>query len=287
MNRAEAWARWLVAVALVTLLSLALVACGTRSLSAPFPVAAGGLTTEQDSGTLTVFAAASLADAFQEIGRELEADGAGLRIDFNFAGSQQLRTQLAQGARADLFASADAPTMAGAQVDGTVTGTPRVFTENRLVLITPAANPARIERLEDLATPGLKLVLADEQVPVGAYARQALDKMGAGPAFGADFPAKVLANLVSNESNVRQVVAKVQLGEADVGIVYASDAEAAGDALRVFEIPPAVNVTARYPLAMVTDAPNPDAAARFIDYVLSPAGQEILSRHGFLPVDTE
>lgn len=243
------------------------------------PEAAGALT-----GELTVFAAASLTDAFQEIGAQLEADNPGLRIVFNFAGSQALRAQLAEGARADVFASADEVTMEGAREDGSIAGEPRIFAQNQLVVILPADNPAGVQELRDLARPRLKLVLADETVPAGRYARQVLATMGQDPAFGSDFTDQVLANVVSNETNVRQVVAKVQLGEADAGIVYAADVTPALRAdVTVLDIPAEFNVVARYPIAIVQDAANPAAAQAFIDEVLSPTGQDTLARHGFLP----
>lgn len=234
-------------------------------------------------GQLTVFTAASLTDAFQEIAATLEQGNPGTKVTFNFAGSPTLRTQLAQGARADVFASADEPNMQGAQQDGTIAGEPRIFARNLLVVIVPAANPAGIATLQDLARAGIKLILARKEVPVGNYARQSLDKMSQDTAFSRDFATRVLANLVSEEPNVKQVVTKVQLGEADAGIVYASDVTpAVRGALRVLSIPEPLNVVARYPIAVVKDAANAAGARVFIDYVLSPAGQAILTRHGFL-----
>nr|PZN61760.1 MAG: molybdate ABC transporter substrate-binding protein [Sphaerobacter thermophilus] len=246
------------------------------------PEAAGAPT-----GEVTVFAAASLTDAFQEIGAQLEADNPGLRIVFNFAGSQALRAQLAEGARADVFASADEVTMEGAREDGSIAGEPLIFAQNQLVVILPADNPAGVQEVRDLARPGLKLVLADETVPAGRYARQVLAAMGQDPAFGSDFTDQALANVVSNETNVRQVVAKVQLGEADAGIVYASDVTPTVRAeVTVLDIPAEVNVVARYPIAIVQNAGNPTGAQAFIEAVLSPAGQDTLARHGFLPASS-
>jgi molybdate transport system substrate-binding protein len=168
---------------------------------------------------LTIFTAASLTDAFREMGANIEQANPGTKVTFNFAGSPTLRTQLAQGARADVFASADEPNMQGAQKDGTIASEPRLFVRNQLVAIVPAANPAQVMRLQDLAKPGVKLVLTNKEVPVGNYSRQALAKMSQDTAFGAEFATRVLANLVSEETNVKQVVAKVQLGEADAGIL--------------------------------------------------------------------
>jgi molybdate transport system substrate-binding protein len=236
-------------------------------------------------GELTIFTAASLTDAFKEMGANLEQANPGTKVIFNFAGSPTLRTQLAQGARADVFASADEPNMQGAQKEGTIASEPQLFVRNQLVAIVPAANTAQVLRLQDLAKPGIKLVLTNKEVPVGNYSRQALTKMGQDAAFGPEFVTRVLANLVSEETNVKQVVAKVQLGEADAGIVYSSDVTpAVREAVQVLVIPETFSVIARYPIAVVREAPNAAGARAFIDYVLSPAGQAILTKHGFLPV---
>ena len=237
-------------------------------------------------GELTIFTAASLTDAFKEMGANLEQANPGTKVLFNFAGSPTLRTQLAQGARADVFASADEPNMQGAQKEGSIASEPRIFVRNQLVAIVPAANPAQVMRLQDLAKSGVKLVLTNKEVPVGNYSRQALTKMSQDAAFGAEFTTRVLANLVSEETNVKQVVAKVQLGEADAGIVYSSDVTpAVRGAVQVLAIPESFNVIARYPIAVVREAPNAAGARAFIDYVLSPAGQAILTKHGFLALE--
>jgi molybdate transport system substrate-binding protein len=234
-------------------------------------------------GELTTFTAASLTDAFKEMAAQIERANPGTKLTFNFAGSPTLRTQLAQGARADVFASADEPNMHAAQKDGTISGEPRVFARNLLVVVVPANNPAGIKTLQDLAKPKLKLVLTNKDVPVGNYARQALDKMSHDPAFGDDFAKRVLTNLVSEETNVKQVASKVQLGEADAGIVYSTDVtQALRSAVRVIDIPAEFNVIAKYPIAAVKGARNESGARAFIEYVLSPAGQAILTRHGFL-----
>jgi molybdate transport system substrate-binding protein len=234
-------------------------------------------------GELTIFAAASLADAFKEMATQIEQANPGTKLAFHFAGSPTLRTQLAQGARADVFASADEPNMDGAEKDGTISGEPQIFARNLLVVVVPANNPAGINTLQDLAKPKLKLVLTNKAVPVGHYTRQALEKMSQDPAFGKNFSARVLANLVSEETNVKQVASKVQLGEADAGIVYSTDVTPAiRSAVRVIPIPPEFNIMAKYPIATVRGTRNESAARAFIAYVLSPAGQAILARHGFL-----
>ncbi len=157
------------------------------------------------------------------------------------------------------------------------------FLTNQLVIILPPNNPADIQSLPELALPGLKLVLADATVPAGKYARQSLEKMGADPAFGTDFVDKVIANVASNETDVKQVVTKVQLGEADAGIVYVSDAIAA-PGLKSIQIPENYNVIARYPIAALETSAQPKLAAEFITFVLSGDGQKILKRWGFTPI---
>jgi molybdate transport system substrate-binding protein len=235
-------------------------------------------------GTLTVFAAASMTDAFREMGTLWQQANPGCTVAFNFGGSPTLRTQLAQGAHADVFASADKPTMEGAQKDGSIDATPSIFAQNKLTVIVPAANPAGITTLRDLAKPGVKLDLAEPTVPVGNYARQAFTTMGRDPSFGSDFVAAVANNVVSNESDVKQVVAKVQLGEADAGVVYQTDVTApVRSAVKLIIIPDRFNVIAQYPIAVVKGAPNADGAQAFITFVLSPAGQAVLAKYGFAP----
>ena len=234
------------------------------------------------SHTLTVYAAASLTDAFTEIGNAFEADHPDVGVVFNFGGSQNLRTQIEQGAPADVFASANTKEMNTLVVQGFVAaGTPKIFLANQLVVILPKDNPAGITSLEDLSKPNLKLVLAAEEVPAGRYARQVLENLNS--MFGADYRDKVLANLVSNEDNIRQAVTKVQLGEADGSIVYISDAVAAPGLPRI-EIPADVNVLAEYPITQLVSSLNPELADQFIAFILSPTGQAILAKWGFTPV---
>lgn len=233
--------------------------------------------------SLTVFAAASLTATFREIGRLYEAQHPGSTLRLNFAGSQQLAVQIEQGARADVFASADARWMQYLQGRGLLEGEPRVLARNRLVVILPAANPAHIERLGDLAHPGLKIVLAAEAVPAGAYSREVLRRLSGTSGLGADYAARVLANVVSLEENVNAVAGKVRLGEADAGIVYRTDAGGGTDGLRVLEIPDSANVVAEYVVGAVRSGRASEAARGFIALVLSPEGQKILRDHGFLP----
>ena len=234
--------------------------------------------------TLTVFAAASLSDAFTEIGQNFEAVHPGVSVALNFAGSQTLSTQLTQGAVADIFASANITEMDRLAAASLVsTDSPRIFLTNQLIVILPGDNPANLQTLQDLTRPGIKLVLADKSVPAGKYTLQILDNMVKDAAFGADFKTRLLANVVSNETDVKQVVAKVQLGEADAGIAYLSDSIAAPE-LKTIQIPANLNVLARYPIAALTNAPQPQLAAEFVAYVLSADGQAILKKWGFTPI---
>jgi molybdate transport system substrate-binding protein len=255
----------------------------TEALSVfPTEVATTVPTAKPEPRTLTVFAAASLTNAFGEIGKTFETANPGVTVKFNFGGSQTLRTQIEQGAQADVFASANTKEM-----DALVTGkfvtadASKIFLTNQLVIIMPAKNPAGLAELADLAKPGLKLVLAAKEVPVGNYALQVLDKLDV--ALGAGYKDNVLKNVVSYESDVKQVVAKIQLGEADAGIVYMSDTVATPD-LQKIEIPAESNVIAKYPMAALSQSQNPNLAQAFIAYVLSTDGQATLQKWGFLPV---
>lgn len=225
---------------------------------------------------LVVFAASSLTESFESIAAAFEASHEGVEVDLSFGGSSTLSTQIVQGAPADVFASADELRMAVVVDAGLVEGAPRTFAGNELVVITP--QDSAIATLSDLAEDGVRLVLAGPEVPVGNYSRIALDRLDA--LLGDDYSERVLANLVSEEPNVRQVAAKVELGEADAAIVYATDA-AILKAVRVLPIPDAANVRAVYPIAVLTDAEDPDLAATFVDFVLAPDGQAILADRGF------
>lgn len=257
------WTRVLLAVAVVLA-----AACGpggaARSASDGRSAAVG-----QPAGDLTVFAAASLTDAFEELGRTFEADLPGVSVTFNFAGSQQLATQIVEGAPADVFASAS-----GSQIDvvadaDLLAGEPVEFATNRLEIAVEPGNPKAVAGLSDLAREDVTVVLAAEEVPAGQYAREALDAAG------------VRVTPVSLETDVRAVLTKVALGEADAGIVYASDIIAAGDDVTGVEIPDEDNVTATYPAAAIAGSPNPDAAQAFLAHLTSDAGRATLEEFGF------
>jgi molybdate transport system substrate-binding protein len=234
--------------------------------------------------TLTVFAAASLTGAFGDIGAAFEAAHPGVTVKFSFGGSSTLRTQIEQGAPVDVFASADQKNMDPLISENLIAvGASKDFVTNLLIVILPPKNPANVQSLQDLAKPGLKLILADTSVPVGNYARQALSNMSKDATFGADFSTKVLANVVSNETDVKQVVSKVDLGEGDAGIVYVTDANTAPD-LKTIAIPDSYNVIAKYPIAPLAKTSNTDLASAFVAYILSPDGQAVMKKWGFTPI---
>jgi molybdate transport system substrate-binding protein len=206
-------------------------------------------------------------------------------VRFNFAASNQLALQIENGAHADVFASADQPWMAFVARHDRLAGSAEVFARNRMIAIVPRTNPARIGGLHDFARRGVKLVLAGQAVPAGAYARDVLHNLARRPEYGEDFARRVLANLVSEEENVRAVVTKVQLGEADAGFCYVSDTVGpVARYLRTFPIPDSLNVLADDPIAALKSASDSDAAHAFVARVLSPEGQRILARAGFIPV---
>lgn len=235
----------------------------------------------EDAGEVLIFAASSLTDVFGAIESDLEAANPGLDIVYNFAGSQALATQLAEGAPADVFASANNTQMAAAVDAGVIDGEPVEFANNRLAIVVPADNPAGIDSYDDLAGDNVQVVLAAENVPVGGYSRSSICGAEAAGIGGEGFAAAVANNVVSNESNVRNVLAKVELGEADAGIVYETDiTDDVADAVTVIEIPTELNVIASYPIAAVADG-NSAAADAFISYLLGPDGQARLAEFGF------
>jgi molybdate transport system substrate-binding protein len=230
---------------------------------------------------LRIFAAASLTEAFQEIATLYRAQYPGDTVEFNFAGSQILRTQIEEGAPADVFASADHVQM-DAMKRKNLVGPDSVFARNRLVVVTPRKSP-KVRELADLARPGVRFVIADGNVPVGRYTAQALEKMTRAGLFGEDFQMRVMANIVSQETSVRAVLAKVSLDEVDAGIVYATDARTAAEKVLVLQIPDRMNVVAEYPIAVVASGAAKSAASRFVALVLSDSGQAVLAKRGFEP----
>ena len=230
----------------------------------------GGSSGAPSPSEIKVFAAASLSGAFNELGPQYTA-AEGTKVTFNFAGSQALATQIQQGAPADVFASADIPNMDKVK---DLVGTPQNFASNQLQIVVEKGNPKGVKGLDDLADPDLKVVLAAPDVPAGKYAQQALEK------------ASVTVKPVSQEDNVKAVVNKVALGEADAGIVYVTDVTAGGDKVEGVDIPEDLNVLATYPIATVKASRAQDKAQAFMDLVLSDQGQQVLKKYGFLPPPT-
>jgi molybdate transport system substrate-binding protein len=221
------------------------------------------------SGSVTVLAAASLSSAFKDLGGQFEKDHSSVKVDLSFAGSSTLVAQVKQGAPGDVFASADQPNMQALQ-DASLVGTAQVFARNRLEIVVGAGNPKGIASLGDLARPGLIVVLCAPSVPCGRYALQAFSKAG------------VTVKPASQEADVKAVVGKVSLGEADAGIAYITDVKAGGSKVQGVQIPDSENVIADYPIALLAESINGSAAKAFIQFVLSAQGQAILQRYGFL-----
>ena len=244
----------------VLIAALAVAACGGSTAGS----GSGGL-----SGTISVFAAASLTDAFNSLGQSFRKDHGGVTVKFNFAGTPTLVTQIEQGAHADVFASADTTNMDRLKADGYTSGDAKVFAHNLLEIVVAPGNPKGINSLADLARPGVIYISEAATVPAGKYSMQALRKAG------------VTVTPKSLETDVKSVIGKVELGEADAGIVYATDVKAAGGKVTGVPIPDADNVVATYPLAAVKGAPNASVANAFIAYVLSATGQSTLASFGF------
>lgn len=244
-----------------------------------------GLLHAQGDTTLTVFAAASLTDVFEDLADEFESQTPGVEVLFNFSGSSGLAAQLVEGAPADVFASANIPQMIVVQQARRVTAEVAIFARNRLVVIVPADNPAEIETLQDLANEGVQLLVAAPGVPVREYTDTFLERAAASDEFGADFADAVTTNIVSEEDNVRQVAAKVALGEADAGVVYISDITPdIADNVLTIDIPDNYNTIAEYPIGVIDDTTQPELAQAFVDFVLSETGQALLRDYNFIPV---
>jgi molybdate transport system substrate-binding protein len=269
---------------LIMLLLALLSACGSQPTVAPAATTAPTAPVIS-ANEVTVFAAASLTDAFREIGAQFGEANAGAIITFNFAGSDQLAQQILQGAPADVFASANKKQLDVVITGGEIiSGAERTFARNRLVVVYPKDNPAQLQALSDLAKPGIKIVLANKSVPVGGYSLDFLAKASKLPEYTEAYSATVLANVVSYEENVKAVLSKIALGEADAGIVYTTDAATlTGGEIGLIEIPDTLNTIASYPIAVTKSAKNADLAQKFVEYILSPEGQQILVRYGFIP----
>ena len=253
------------ALAVTGLLTLA--ACGGSSSS---DTATAPASSESGvSGTLTVFAAASLTDVFTSLGDDLEQRNPGLEVQFNFAGSSALATQITQGAPADVFASADGPQMAVVTDAGLQAGDPTVFTENVLEIAVPAGNPAGVTGLADFGREDLTLAVCAAEVPCGAAGARVFAAAGVTPRPDTE------------EEDVRAALTKVELGEVDAALVYATDVRSAGSAVEGIPFAEAEDAVNSYPIATLADAPAPAAAQAFVDLVLSDEGRQALESAGF------
>jgi molybdate transport system substrate-binding protein len=233
-------------------------------------------------GTLTVLAASSLIDAFGVLANQFEEQNPGVKVKQSFESSSTLLAQIQQGAPADVFASAAQEEMDTAVKDGLVAGKPEVFVKNREIVMVPKDNPANIKELRDVANPGVRLVLAQKDVPAADYALQILNKANA--RYGDDFEKQVLSNVVSRESDVRASVNRVVVGDADATFGYASDyTPDIRDKARVVQIPPDLNIVATYPIVVLEDAKDPELAKTWVELVTSKEGQRVLEKWNFEP----
>ena len=255
------------------LVAMALVAAGCGGGWGSNIGSSGGSSAASSGGTLNVFAAASLTEAFTQLAQTYQSDHPGWTVKLNFAGSDQLAAQIEQGVPADVYAAAS--TKYPEQLQGeNLLGDTTNFATNTLVLIVPADNPKNITSVNDLTKDNAKLVIGDESVPIGSYTRDVLDGLG----INIDD-----LNIVSQEQKVTDISAKVSLGEADAGFVYVTDAQAAGDKVKSIDLPADANATATYPIGILTDSKNQEAAQRWIDLVMSSDGQQVLQSFGFGP----
>jgi molybdate transport system substrate-binding protein len=273
--------RALLATFVVSSLVVALVGCGGEASGGEDGRGPGG-GEDGPRGTLTVFAASSLTDAFEELARIFEEQNPDVEVRASFESSSTLLTQIRQGAPADVFASAAEEEMDAAVKDGLVAGEPEVFVKNREVVMVPTDNPADVRRLRDLAEPGIKLVLAEEGVPAADYALEILGEAGA--EYGSGFEEDVLSNVVSREADVRAAVNRVALGDADATFGYASDhTPDIRDRVEAIEIPEDLNIVATYPIAALKDAESPELARGWVELVTGEEGQRVLEKWGFKP----
>ena len=242
---------------------------------------------------MVVFAAASLSAVFPKIGSRFESNNPGVRVRYNFAGSQRLRAQLEFGAKADVFASADDVQMALARDVGLLAGNSMPFATNMLTVVTPAGQAGRgasqapqVKSLRDLGQDEVRIVIAQPEVPAGKYTRLVLQNLAVDSrTYGPEYGERVLDNVVSTEASVRAVVHKVALDEADAGFVYATDVSGAGvtDKVKTLPIPADANVAAVYPVAALKDSHHPELASAFIAFLRSEEVQALLNEHGFGP----
>ena len=269
------------ALFLPLLLCFLLAACGGSTSGGSTSGGGTTATSTPKASTLNVFAAASLTESFTEIGKNFQSAHSGVTVRFNFAGSQALVQQMTNGAPADVFASADTANMTKA-TDANLVNSPQIFAKNKLVVIVPAGS-SKVASLKDLANKGVKIDIEAPSVPAGKYSLQVLDKMAQSPDYGKNYESAVKANFVSQEDNVKAVVTKVQLNEADAGIVYLTDVTAkVAPKVKEITIPDNFNVVAEYPIAVTKNSKDASDAQAFDQYILSSAGQAVLQKYKFI-----
>ena len=265
----------LLAALMSAIVLVGLTSCGQGSNNS----GSGGGDNKQ-GGTLTTFAASSLIDAFGELATKFEEQNPGVKVKQSFESSSTLLTQIQQGAPADVFASAAQEEMDTAVKDGLVAGEPQVFVNNREIIMVPKDNPANIKEFREVSNPGVRLVLAQKDVPAADYALRILDKAEA--QYGSDFKEDVLSNMVSREADVRASVNRVVVGDADATFGYKSDyTPDIRDRVKVVPIPPDLNIIATYPIAALKDAKDPELAKKWVDLVTSKEGQRVLKKWNF------
>jgi molybdate transport system substrate-binding protein len=263
--------RWAATLLTASVMAAGLVGCGsnensgTSSASSP---SASGSSSASLSGNITVFAAASLTESFTEIGKQFEAANPGTNVTFSFGASSALAEQINAGAPADVFASA-APKNMDHVVSAGGASDSKVFATNKMEIASPPSNPAHVASVNDLAKSSVKTALCQPQVPCGSVAQQVFTN------------AKITVKPVTLEPDVKSVLSKVQLGEVDAGMVYVTDMKAAGDKVKGVEIADDVNASTDYPIAALTKSGNAAVASAFVDMVLSPAGESVLTAAGF------
>ena len=261
----------------VLLMLLCLTSCGSDGGNSG---QGGGV--QGGGGTLTVLAASSLTDAFGELATTFEERNPGVTVRQSFESSSTLLAQIQQGAPADVFASASEEEMDTAVEEDLVDGEPEVFVKNREVVMVPGDNPANIREFQDVSRPGVRLVLAQDDVPAADYALEILGN--ANEEYGSGFEQDVLDNIVSREADVRASVNRVVVGDADATFGYASDyTPDIRDRVEVVPIPPDLNIIATYPVAALSDAREPGLARAWVDLVTSEEGQRVLEKWGFQP----
>lgn len=262
------------------LTGLALLAFGACSGAAGG--SSSGSTALTSGAALTIYGAASLKGPLDQAKPAYEAAHPGSTVTISTDSSAALEMQIELGAPADVFLSADTTNPKKLVDAGLAAGDPVTFAANQLTIVVPTANAAGIRSPLDLARSGVKVVAAGDEVPITTYARQLLDQLARTPGYPADFAARVGANVVSKEDNVKAVIAKVELGEGDAGVVYVTDARASSKVSTV-DIPDSANVAATYAGVVVKASKNGGAAEEFLDWFAGPDGQSILAAFGFLP----